>query len=415
MRAGYAAGLLIFAAILSGIVLRYSNIDNAGRRSPDELAYTWQANHIIGEKIAGTRSLVQIYNNDKKLWVLPNPTRIGYLWPLSYFMEATGFFDYRAGSYFSTIFSVVSILLITAFALRYLNKWVALYAVLALGVSPMELAVSMRAWADAFCGCLGLLLVFLTVSCIKNEGKLTKVFPFVLTGTYYFMVKEAGVLLYLLCGFWLLSSLAARKMFGRMVSTLLLMTAASAAGICFMAYSLGGIGSMFEVIRHISEAMPFNQYAVSYQSGPWYNIIYGLFILSPLNVLLCAAGMAGFAADLLKGNRGPEGVDRWVAGGLMAILTAYVIVMTWAPYCQNVRYLSPVYGIFYLVSGIGAWYVYLYLKTRFKAADLKVMVCLMVAVAVFSAMSDYGYFRKALHKMKIVDITLKALESRPRF
>jgi hypothetical protein len=39
----------------------------------------------------------------------------------------------------------------------------------------------------------------------------------------------------------------------------------------------------------------------------------------------------------------------------------------------------------------------------------------MVAVAVFSAMSDYGYFRKALHKMKIVDITLKALESRPRF
>ncbi|MFA5094731.1 MAG: hypothetical protein WC512_05755 [Candidatus Omnitrophota bacterium] len=114
-------------------------------------------------------------------------------------------------------------------------------------------------------------------------------------------------------------------------------------------------------------------------------------------------------------GRETQGLDRATVFWLISILVVYVVVMTWAPYCQNIRYLSPVYGVFYLVAGIGAWYIYIYLKSKLKGGALKTAVCLIAAIAVYSAASDYAYFRKALHNMKIVDITLKALESRPRF
>ncbi len=408
------AVILAFAAVITaGIAARVGNIDGDGNKSPDEAVYTAQAKHLTGGKIIVTRGLVKTYNADKNKWLYPNPMRIGYLWPLSYFMEATGLRDYRAGSYISVFCSIVSLILVVFFGLRYFNKWIALYAVLALAASPMELAVSIRAWQDAVCGCLGLGLIFLTAVCVKAKGRLTLLVPFVLAGTYYFMVKEAGVLLYLLCLLWLLSSLAREKMFYRMLSAFILVLISAAAGVSFMAYALGGIGNMLEVIKHISEAMPFNDYAVCYQSGPWHNVICGLFILSPVNVLLCFAGIAGFVFYRRESCEG--GLDREISFWLMVILAVYVIVMTWMPFCQNIRYLSPVYGVFYLVAGIGAWYIYIYLRSKLKGGALKAAVCLIAAVTVYSAASDYAYFRKALHDMEIVDITIKALESRPRF
>ncbi len=405
---------MAFAAVITaGIAARVGNIDEDGNKSPDEAVYTAQAKRLTGDKIAVTRDLVKTYNADKDKWLYPNPMRIGYLWPLSYFMEASGLRDYRAGSYVSTFCSVVSLILIVLFGLKYFNKWIAFYAALALAASPMELAVSIRAWQDAACGCLGLALIFLTAGCVKTKGRFTLLIPFVLAGTYYFMVKEAGVLLYMLCLLWLLSSLAREKMFCRMLSAFILMLISAAAGVSFMAYAMGGAGNMLEVIKHISEAMPFNDYAVCYQSGPWHNVIYGLFILSPVNVLLCFAGISGFI--FCRKRSCGEDLDRGVTFWLMVILAVYVIVMTWMPFCQNIRYLSPVYGVFYLVAGIGAWYIYIYLKSKLKGGALKTAVCLIAAIAVYSAAGDYAYFRKALHNMKIVDITLKALESRPRF
>jgi len=406
--------ILAFAAVVAaGIAARVTGIDEDGNKSPDEAVYTAQAKHLAGDKIVVTRGLVKTYNADKDKWLYPNPMRIGYLWPLSYFMEATGMRDYRAGSYVSTFCSIISIILVIFFGLKYFNKWVALYAALALAASPMELAVSVRAWQDAACGCLGLLLVFITAGCVKSRGSLKMLVPFVLAGTYYFMVKEAGVLLYLLCSLWLLCSLAGERMFTRMLSALLLMAVSAAAGIFFMAYAMGGIGEMLQVIRHISEAMPFNDYAVCYQSGPWYNIIYGLFMLSPVNVMLCFAGITGLV--FYRERREAQGLDRATVFWLVSILVVYVVVMTWAPFCQNIRYLSPVYGIFYIVAGIGAWYIYIYLRAKLKGGALKAAACMMALLALVSAIGDYAYFRKALHNMKIVDVTLKALESRPRF
>ncbi len=409
MKASRIAGLMIIAALAAGIVLRIYNHDNVTVRSPDEAIYTWQSNVIVEYKGDAMGALLASYNKDKELWKLPPPTRIGYLWPLSYFMELTGIHDERAGSYLSLVFSILTLMFLAAFALKYFNGWIALYAVLAMGASAMDIAISRRAWQDAVFGGLGFLLVYAASEVISNKGKAPWSALFVVLGSYYMLIKESGAVFYALCIAWLFYFLYRQK---RAAEALKLFAAIAAGAICsfaLLSFAAGGPSNLIGVMMHIRDGMPVNAYAVEYQTGPWYNILLALFTISPLNTVFCLAGIAFFIA-----RRKNEAVTREIASGSIFILLSFASVAVIAPYCQNLRYISPVFALFYLVGGMGAWYIYGYFKSKVGGNALRAVALAMAAAVLAAAFADYGYFRRAFIEKNALDISVRVLKERPR-
>ncbi|MDD5270198.1 MAG: glycosyltransferase family 39 protein [Candidatus Omnitrophica bacterium] len=409
MTAPRIAGLMIIAALAAGIFLRICNHDNVTVRSPDEAIYTWQSNVIIEYGGDAMGALLASYNKDKELWKLPPPTRIGYLWPLSYFMELTGIHDERAGSYLSLAFSILTLMFLAAFALKYFNGWIALYAVLMMGASAMDIAISRRAWQDAVFGGLGFILVYAASEVITGKGKALWSALFVVLGSYLILIKESGAVFYALCIMWLLFFLYRQKRFAEAPKLLAGIAAGAVCSFALLSLAAGGPSNLMGVMMHVRDGMPVNAYAVEYQTGPWYNIVLALFTISPLNTVLCLAGIVFFIA-----RRKDEAVRPEIASGVILILLAFASVAVIAPYCQNLRYISPVFALFYLVGGIGAWHIFGYFRSKAGGNALKAAVIVIAAAVLVSAFADYAYFRKAFIEKNALDISVRVLKERPR-
>jgi len=408
MTAPRIAGLMIIAALAAGIVLRIYN-HGVSFRSADEVIYTWQADTIAEYGGNGMGTMLDSYNKEKELWKFPPPTRIGYLWPLSYFMELTGIYDERAGSYLSLIFNIMALMFLAAFALKYFNGWIALYAVLLMGVSAMDIVISRRAWQDAVFGSLGFLLVYAASEVIRGKEKAIWSALFVVLGSYLILIKESGAVFYALCIMWLLFFLYRQKRFAEAPKLLAGIAAGAVCSFALLSFAAGGPAQLMGVMMHIRDGMPENAYAIKYQTGPWYNMFLALFTISPLNTIFCLAGIVFIIA-----RRKDMAVTPEIASGIIFILLAFASVAVIAPYCQNLRYISPVYALFYVAGGIGAWYTYGYLRSKFSGNALKAMVSIMAAAILYSAYTDYGYFRKAFIERHSLDISVGVLKERPR-
>ncbi|MFA5148028.1 MAG: glycosyltransferase family 39 protein [Candidatus Omnitrophota bacterium] len=408
MKPAHVAGFMVIAVLAAGIVLRiYSH--NVVLRSPDEVVYTWQADTIAEYGSTGMETLLESYNREKEMWKFPPPTRVGYLWPLSYFMELTGIRDERAGSYMSLIFSILALLFLAAFAIKNFNKWIALYAVLMMGVSAMDLAISRRAWQDAVFGSLGFLLIYTASEVIRGKEKMLWGALFAALGSYYMLIKESGAVFYGLCIVWLSVCLYRQKRGAEAVRLFTAIAAGAAGALALLAFVAGGPAQLLGVMKHVRDGMPLNAYAIEYQTGPWYNMLLALFTISPLNTVFCVAGISAFIAGRKDKDIAPE-----ISYGSIFMLLAFVSVTVIVPYCQNLRYISPVYALFYLIGGIGAWYTYGYLKSRLSGIALKAAVSVMAAVILCSAFADYSYFRKTFVGKNVQDIPIKVLKKWPR-
>src|SRR5262249_36228330 len=97
-------------------------------------------------------------------------------------------------------------------------------------------------------------------------------------------------------------------------------------------------------------------YAAKYQAGPWSRVLSGLWILTPLNLVL---GSLATVIALLPSSvptrlsivlrPGELGLLR-LCSGITILMVLIIIVM---PLSQNFRYLAPIYGPMYIVGGIG--------------------------------------------------------------
>ncbi len=398
---------MIIVLITLGVSLRLINLNNVTMRSPDEGVYTYQARIISADgPVAGTRALVREYNQAPQLWIYPPPTRIGYDWLLGGIMKLSGTNTEKTGAYLSFAASILSLVLTALIGLRFFNPLTTFFALLFMAVSPMDLAVSRRSWQDALFGFLGISMVYYVLKITKDAKGLLWYALLIATGMYIVLVKEPGIAVYGLCSLWVIWVLAVKE---RSLAKTLIFIAASAASLVasygLISYSVGGVDTLLTIFRHVKEAMPTNDYAIEYQSGPWANFISGLWILSPLSSLLFIFGIIGSLLPIAPTPDNNSDMKPYAAW-LIIFGVAFFSIALVTPYCQNYRYVSVTYVPFYLVAGLGLRQIVSRVKPLVKGI-LIVAIPILAAVLIFAALRDYRMYEKIFLRTGIVDISVK--------
>jgi len=401
--------MLFFAVLALGVGLRINNLDNITRRSPDEEIYTQEAKAIVLEGGEGIKLLIREYNLNKELWIYPPPIRVGYLWLLASVMKMTKRTDEKVGAYVSCTFSIISLLLLIVMGLRFFNPWIALSALLFTTVSPMDLAIARRTWQDAMLGCVGLSLIYFCCELTRNTHKIIWYILFVIVGSYCILIKESGIFLYGLCMLWLLWTLFIKEK-SYLKGFLLMIVSAAGAGISVLtlAHAAGGITPVIEVLTHVKEAMPTNIYAVEYQSGPWYRLLQGFWIISPVNAFLCVLGIAGVFPTSLPNNK-----NRNAIFGIIFFMLAFMTITIVTPYCQNLRYVSVLFVPFYLMAGLGLWHIVSFAKVKTGNYFFYIAIAFIIAI-ILAAARDYRNFKKIFLRTGIPDVSMRMVREYSR-
>ena len=187
---------------------------------------------------------------------------------------------------------------------------------------------------------------------------------------------------------------------------------ASAAGVAISVLTLahieGGIRPVIEILYHIKEAMPTNAYAVKYQSGPWYSILQGFWIISPLNAFLCVFGIAGALFGSLPKDKNQDPIF-----GIIFFMIAFMAISIATPYCQNLRYVSVLFVPFYLMAGLGLWHIVSFIKLKMKNASFYIAIPLSIVI-ILAAAGDYRRFKKIFLKTCIMDVSIQMLRDYSR-
>jgi hypothetical protein len=401
---------LAFTVIfIAGVLLRIYNLTDVPARSPDEGVHTVQASVIMEEgPIQGTRVLVRRYNAIEEEWLYPKPIRIGYMWPLSFLMKAFKRTDIAAGAYLSCIFSIASLGIVVLFGMRFFNRWIALYALTFMSFSSIPLAIARRTWSDAMLGFLGLLLTYFSCEIIRSKGKLTWFLPFVITGSYSLTVKESGALFYAFCVAWILWVLCIKeKTYIKGIVLLALVGAGVGASVLLTLYSCGGLGQAMEVMKHFNEAIPSNTYSIEYMSGPWHQFIGAFWIISPVNASLW---VFAFGSLLFSEKSSNKDINSGIIGLTIALIAATLL----SPNVQNMRYLSPIFGAFYLIGGLGLWQAMLAIRKNLNSFYFSlVSTCIGIALLA-GAIGDYQTYRKIFLRTGIVDASIRLIREGAR-
>lgn len=389
--------------------MRINNLDNITRRSRDEGIYTQEAKTIVLEGGEGIKLLIREYNLNKELWIYPPPIRVGYLWLLASVMKMTKRTDEKVGAYVSCAFSIISLLLLIIMGLRFFNPWIALSALLFTTVSPMDLAIARRTWQDAMLGCVGLSLIYFCCELTRNAHRIIWYILFVIVGSYSILIKESGIFLYGLCMLWLLWTLFIKEK--SYLKGFLLMIV-SAVGISIsvltLTHAAGGIRPVIEVLTHVKEAMPTNIYAVEYQSGPWYRLLQGFWIISPVNAFLCVLGITGAFFTSLPDNK-----NRNAIFGIIFFMLAFMTITIITPYCQNLRYVSVLFVPFYLMAGLGLWHIVSFAKVKTGNYFFYIAIAFIIAIILVAA-RDYRNFKKIFLRTGIPDLSMRMVREYSR-
>lgn len=395
--------LLLAFVFAIGVGLRIQNLNNVSRRSPDEGIYTEQANIIAKLGNPGLKLMVDEYNAREELWILPPPTRIGYLGLLAGVMTIIDRWDDQVGVYISAVFSICTLLLLVFLGLRFFNPITTLFALLFLSVSPLDLAISRRAWSDTLFGFIGLAMIYSCCEITRNRNRIIWYILLIALGSYCLLIKELGLIVYGLCLIWIFWILWIKeKSFFKGVLFLTFSFLAALIGYSIFSHKVGGFAPVIQVMNHIKEGLPNNIYAIRYQSGPWYYFLQGFWIISPLNTFLFLIGFIGTIfsnAGILKTRR-----------SILGIIYFTVVFMLFSlaiPYSQNFRYISVLYAPFYLIGGLGLWYIILSTKVIAKNLSFYIVSVFFVVIILLGAIHDYQSFQKIFAKTGIIDLSIR--------
>jgi hypothetical protein len=402
----------VVAVFLLGVGLRVGNLGNVASRSPDERVYTWQARVVLDKGAGGLRSLVDAYLRDPDLRFYPPPTRAGYLRLLGAAMRVSGATDERAGAYLSCAASIGSLALLLLLGVRFLPASAMLAAAILFAASPMELALSRRTWQDALVELLGFSLVYLAAEISRERSRRAWLVPYVLVGSLGIVVKEIAPVAYALLTLQVLYVLVVRR---RDLKRGVLLVAAGLAGVAaavgWLAGAVGGLSTLWTIVSGIPAANAANVYAIEYQTGPAWRVFQAFWIVSPVASLLCVAGLSGLLLARLRLLSTLESLawesletGLWIGAFFLSFLALPMLLPHWI----NLRYVSVIYGPFYLLAGIGAWSV-LELATRVSGLDRRAAIAAVFAVIVLAAAADVRFFRKVIVERGLPDLSIRFL------
>ncbi len=414
----FSTRILLITVFLFGLALRLSHL-NVPFRSPDEGIYTYQAKVIAERGIDGTKALIAEYNSDSRMWLYPPPTRIGYDYALAAVMKITGIYNANAGTYLSTIASVGTLLLLVVIGLRFFDPRSTFIALLGMSVSPMDLAMARRCWQDSLLAFAGVLYLYICAEIVKlmfergqnyasrlrSKNNFARVenllfLPLLAVGVWCMLIKESGAVVFGFGVLWLAvatySSSERRSRESRSIIPFLSILAVGVLGAAAAAFILikatGGLHNILEILKHVKEQMPNNTYAIEYQTGPWYRMIQGFWILTPVWMVLSILGIATTKAR-----------------GIAIFTVVFMAIAILTPYCQNMRYVSVLYVPFYLLAGAGLWAGVDFLKKKLGEFSFFIASVIITVMVVIVLVRDYHIFRHVFIDNGIVDMSIRLL------
>ncbi len=403
----------ISALLFLGAVLRVANLSNVSSRSPDERVYTIQAKILLQRGQAGLRSMIAEFQQDRIARLYPPPTRLGYVWPLAAAMGLTGRLDESVGAYLSCVASIGSLFILAMIGVCFFPSWAAFFALLFFAVSPMELAVSRRAWPDSLLEFLGFSLVYVAAEITRDSSRRIWYLLFVVLGSLGIAVKEAGAVGYGLCAIWVLWVLLIQR---REWVNGALLTAGGLAGlaitIAWLAISAGGLSIFAKIVTSIPSSNAGNPYAIEYQSGPGYLLLRALETMSPVTAILGLVGCGVLVFSHRKVNllHVPAEAANWqVIGWIALFIAAYLALPMVLPHWLNLRYISVLFGPIYLIAGLGLWYCASLCWNRLKTFDRKVFAVLIITALSIGAVADYDRFRRFFVRDALQDLSVNVL------
>jgi 4-amino-4-deoxy-L-arabinose transferase-like glycosyltransferase len=396
-----AAGLIL----LLGIGVRIANLGNVNSRTPDERVYRSQADTWRQQGTAGLRSLVAGYERDPEARLYPPPTRVGMIRLVAAAMSFTGRDDESAGAILSCAASIGSLLMLALIGLRFFPPWAALCGLLFYAVSPPELVIARRAWADAVVELIGLGMVYAACEITRDSRRWSAYAGFAIAGALGVAVKESAGVPLGLCGIWLLWVLAVeRREFRNAVILVGGSVLAVAVSVGWLAWSVGSLSDVIQIVAGIPGANATNAYALEYASGAPWLLLQAFWIISPVTALFFAGGV--FAAFTDR-----EGTAQWIT--LFTVVQIAIAIAI--PHWLNLRYVSVAFGCYSLVAGLGIWFFVSFVLNRIKAQDRKALAMMLGLVAIGGAIADYARFERYFVRDGTADLSVKmVLDERNR-
>ena len=203
-------------------------------------------------------------------------------------------------------------------------------------------------------------MVYVAAEITRDSARRIWYLLFVVLGSLGIAVKESGLVGYGFCAIWVLWVLLIERR--EWVNGAVLMAgglAGLAITIAWLAISVGGLSVFAQIVTSIPSSNAGNQYAIEYQSGPGYLLLRALEIMSPVAAVLglVGCGVLLFSHRKLSLLHLPAEAANWqVVRWITLFMLAYLALPMVLPHWLNLRYISVLFGPFYLIAGVGFWY-----------------------------------------------------------
>lgn len=289
--------IIIAGVFTAGILLRLSFLNIPSYYAEyDEGYYQRYASYLAQDKDASITKLSDAYIQNKHWHIYPNPLRAGCIFISSWWMKLFNRFDFKALSYLSAFFGILSLFAGYFFTRRLFGKNIALLSLILLAASPINLALSRRALYDGAVYFFTIISVWLFYEMLAHRAHLFKIL-FAISFFAAISVKEGSILLLV---FFIPFIFIDKRLFDKqlkatqLLSILLLVL----TGVFFMYFKItGSVDKLFEMIRIILTSPASNEYAIKYQSGNFLTYLMNFLILSPITLILALSFIALYFKD----------------------------------------------------------------------------------------------------------------------
>ena len=132
--------------------------------------------------------------------------------------------------------------------------------------------------------------------------------------------------------------------------------------------------------------------------------------MSPVAAVLAVVGLGVLLFSHRKLNllHVPAEAANWqVVGWITLFMLAYLASPMVLPHWLNLRYISVLFGPFYLIAGLGFWYCASLCRNLLKISDGKVFAGLAIAALSIGAAADYHRFQRIVVREGVNDLSIK--------
>lgn len=262
----------------------------------DEGNYYQQAKIVSAEKLNGFEKIANNFISTPGLHDTPHPLRLGTI--LGAAVSIKIYDAFISLSFFSLINFLILLAGTYVFISKYWGRSIALFTLLLLAVSPIELAMARRALMDSV-ALTTVAFSFYAFVLMLDVKRNRNIVLFVVLYTLALLVKETAlfILPFYTIVLWHLKSTKEITFDEFKIVLLLVLPVALVGGIDVLVYGMDKVVAIVNII--LKEP---SQYSAMWGQGPWYRYLLDYFVLSPTSFLL-AAGFIGVLSISPTRNR----------------------------------------------------------------------------------------------------------------